>query len=45
MQSSENSMRLKVKRRLPGGSVVLTTEQDPHNPNPVGMPAAYAATQ
>lgn len=44
MQSSENSMRLRVKRRLPGGSVVLTTEQDPTNPNPVGLPAAYAAT-
>ncbi len=45
MQTSENSMRLKVKRRLPGGSIVLTTEQDPNNPNPVGMPAAYAATR
>jgi cholesterol oxidase len=45
MQSSENSMRLRVKRRLPGGSVVLTTEQDPTNPNPVGLPAAYAATK
>jgi cholesterol oxidase len=45
MQSSENSMRLKVKRRLPGGSVVLTTEQDPTHPNPVGLPAAYAATR
>ena len=45
MQSSENSMRLKVKRRLPGGSVVLTTEQDPTHPNPVGLPAAYAATK
>jgi cholesterol oxidase len=45
MQSSENSMRIKVKRRLPGGSVILTTEQDPNNPNPVGLPAAYKATK
>jgi cholesterol oxidase len=41
MQSTENSMRLKVKRRLPGGSVVMTTEQDPEHPNPVGLPVAY----
>jgi cholesterol oxidase len=41
MQSTENSMRLKVKRRLPGGGVVLTTEQDPEHPNPVGLPVAY----
>ncbi len=41
MQSTENAIRLKVKRRLPGGGVTLTTEQDPDNPNPVGLPAAY----
>ena len=41
MQSTENSMRLKVKRRLPGGGVALTTDQDPDNPNPVGLPASY----
>jgi cholesterol oxidase len=41
MQSTENSMRLKVKRRLPGGGVALTTEQDPEHPNPVGLPVAY----
>jgi cholesterol oxidase len=41
MQSTENSMRLKVKRRLPGGGIVLTTEQDPEHPNPVGLPVAY----
>jgi cholesterol oxidase len=41
MQSTESSMRLKVKRRLPGGGVVLTTEQDPKHPNPVGLPVAY----
>ena len=45
MQSTENSMRLKVKRRLPGGSVVLTTEQDPEHPNPVGLPVAYDAAR
>ena len=45
MQSTENAIRLKVKRRLPGGSVALTTEQDPNNPNPVGLPAAYHAAR
>jgi cholesterol oxidase len=45
MQSTENSMRLKVKRRLPGGGVVLTTEQDPDHPNPVGLPVAYDAAR
>lgn len=45
MQSLENSIRLRVKRRLPGGNVVLTTEQDPNNPNPVGIPVAYEAAQ
>ncbi len=34
MQTLDNAMRLKVKRRLPGGTVVLTTEQDPNNPQP-----------
>jgi cholesterol oxidase len=43
MQSLDNSMRLKVKRRLPGGRVSLTTEQDPMHPNPDKIPAAYAA--
>ena len=41
MQSLDNSMRLRVKRRLPGGAVVLTTEQDPLNPNPDKIPVAY----
>ncbi|HEX3617311.1 MAG TPA: GMC family oxidoreductase [Solirubrobacteraceae bacterium] len=45
MQSLDNSMRLKVKRRLPNGSVVLTTEQDPLNPNPDSIPAAYDAAR
>ncbi len=45
MQSLDNSMRLKVKRRLPTGAVMLTTEQDPLNPNPDSIPAAYAAAR
>ena len=45
MQSLDNSMRLKVKRRFPGGSVVLTTEQDPLHPNPDRIPVAYDAAR
>jgi cholesterol oxidase len=45
MQSTENAIRLKVKHRLPGGGVTLTTEQDPNTPNPVGLPAAYDAAR
>jgi cholesterol oxidase len=45
MQTLENSIRLKVKRRLPGGGVALTTEQDPDNPNPDFVPAAYDAAK
>jgi len=45
MQSVDNSMRLKVKRRLPGGNVALTTEQDPLNPNPDHVPVAYDAAR
>ncbi len=45
MQTLENSIRLKVKRRLPGGNVVLSTEQDPDHPNPVGIPIAYEAAR
>jgi cholesterol oxidase len=45
MQTLENSIRLKVKRHLPGGNVVLTTEQDPQHPNPVGIPIAYEAAR
>jgi cholesterol oxidase len=45
MQTLDNSIRLRVKRRLPGGSVMLTTEQDPLHPNPVGVPAAYDAAR
>ena len=45
MQSLDNSMRLRVKRRLPGGAVMLTTEQDPLHPNPDSIPAAYDAAR
>ena len=45
MQSLDNSMRLRVRRRLPNGSVMLTTEQDPHRPNPDSIPAAYDAAR
>ncbi len=45
MQSLENSIRLRVRRRLPGGGVALTTEQDPLHPNPDQIPAAYAAAR
>jgi cholesterol oxidase len=45
MQTLDNSIRLRVKRRLPNGSVMLTTEQDPNNPNPVGIPVAYDAAR
>jgi len=45
MQSLDNSMRLRVKRRLPNGSVMLTTEQDPLHPNPDSIPAAYDAAR
>ncbi len=41
MQTLDNSIRLKVRRRLPGGGVALTTEQDPQNPNPDKIPVAY----
>jgi len=45
MQSLDNAMRLKVKRRWPNGNVVLTTEQDPNNPNPDKIPIAYRAAE
>jgi cholesterol oxidase len=45
MQSLDNAMRLKVKRRWPNGNVVLTTEQDAENPNPDKIPAAYRAAE
>jgi len=45
MQSLDNSIRLKVKRRWPNGNAVLTTEQDPNNPNPDKIPAAYRCAE
>ena len=45
MQSLDNSMQLKVKRRWPNGAVMLTTEQDPLHPNPDSIPAAYDAAR
>jgi len=46
MQTLDNAIRLKVKRRLPGGDVVLTTEQDPDNPLPAeGIPVAGQAAR
>jgi len=45
MQSLDNAIRLKVKRRWPNGNVVLTTEQDAGNPNPDKIPAAYRAAE
>ncbi|HWC85372.1 MAG TPA: GMC family oxidoreductase [Solirubrobacteraceae bacterium] len=41
MQTLDNSMRLRVKRRLPNGNVTLTTEVDAASPNPDKIPAAY----
>jgi cholesterol oxidase len=45
MQTLEGAMRLKVARRWPNGNVVLTTEQDPDNPNPDKIPTAYRAAE
>ena len=45
MQTLDTAMRLKVKRRWPNGNVVLTTEQDPDNPSPDKIPAAYRAAE
>jgi cholesterol oxidase len=45
MQSLDNAIRLQVKRRWPNGNVVLTTAQDPNNPNPDKIPAAYRAAE
>lgn len=45
MQSLDNAMRLRVKRRWPNGNAVLTTEQDPTNPSPDKIPAAYRTAE
>ncbi len=41
MQTLDNSIRLRVKRRLPNGNVTLTTQVNPDNPNPDKIPVAY----
>jgi len=40
MQTLDNSMRFKPKRKLLGGGIRMTTEQDPENPNPTFIPVA-----
>jgi cholesterol oxidase len=45
MQSLDNSIRLKVRGRLPGGQVILATEQDPEHPNPDHIDVAYDAAR
>ncbi|MEC3919352.1 GMC family oxidoreductase [Nocardia sp. CDC160] len=45
MESVDNSVRLKVRFRLPTGYPVLTTVQDPNHPIPQFIPAAYAAAE
>ncbi|GAB2551169.1 FAD-dependent oxidoreductase [Nocardia heshunensis] len=45
MESVDNSVRLRVRFRLPTGYPVLTTVQDPNHPIPQFIPAAYAAAQ
>ncbi len=42
MQTLDNAIRLRPKRRLLGRSVKLQTEQDPEKPNPTFIPAADA---
>jgi cholesterol oxidase len=45
MQTLDNAMRLRPKRRLLGRGVKLQTEQDPEKPNPTFIPAADAVTR
>ena len=45
MQTLDNSISLRVKRRLPNGNVTLTTEADSENPNPDKIPAAYRVAE
>jgi cholesterol oxidase len=42
MQTLDNAIRLRPKRRLLGRGVRLQTEQDPEKPNPTFIPAADA---
>ena len=45
MQTLDNSMRLRVKRRLPNGNVTLTSEVDAENPTPDKIPLAYRVAE
>jgi cholesterol oxidase len=45
MQTLDNAIRLRPKRRLFGRGVRLQTEQDPDKPNPTYIPAADHATR
>jgi cholesterol oxidase len=45
MQTLDNAIRLRPKRRLFGRGVRLQTEQDPEKPNPTFIPAADAVTR
>jgi cholesterol oxidase len=45
MQTLDNAIRLRPKRRLMGRGVRLQTEQDPEKPNPTYIPAAEAVTR
>ncbi len=45
MQTLDNAIRLRPKRRLLGRGVKLQTEQDPERPNPTYIPAAEAAAR
>jgi cholesterol oxidase len=45
MQSLDNAIRLRPKRRLLGRGVRLQTEQDPEKPNPTFIPIANSAAE
>jgi cholesterol oxidase len=45
MQTLDNAIRLRPKRRLLGRGVKLQTEQNPEKPNPTYIPAAEAVTK
>jgi len=45
MQTLDNAIRLRPRRRLLGRGVRLQTEQDPEKPNPTFIPAADAVTR
>jgi cholesterol oxidase len=45
MQTLDNAIRLRPRRKLLGRGVRLQTEQDPEKPNPTFIPAADAVTR